>query len=936
MSEHLLPAEPVGPVDLTDTLIVVPTRQAGRCLRETLATVCAQRGSTLLSADTVTPSVLLRMEVDATHEASQTAVAAVWARVLMECPEEVLSTSFPPPSGGRREYHWALRTGEMLQQTRQTLGDGGYTISDVIDTLGENLPEPDRWKTMLRLETLYLDELSVLSLEDPCSLKIRSAQAPALSPEIKRIVVAAVPDPSLLALHALGELSKEREVEILVHAPVDDADSFDKWGRPIPEKWRNKPIGIPNPQQRILLCASPASQSRRVIAEIASIQGDIGPADVAIGAPDRSVIPYLEEGLSEAGVQVYDPSEQEMRKHRLYHLVERYTDLLLSRSYAALRDFVRHPDVLLWMENGVRLQQGGEKLDGKTLLEGLDKFQNDYLPQRLDDVISKAPEGCEWSDALISLDEYLRERSAQSLDEGLRVFLQDVYAEKRLKQGVRKDVEFQAVAEILDGVLRELRNDQLSGPYGSHALDPAQMTSLLMRRLRMESYHAERTDAVLDIEGWLELPWNDAQVLIVTGMNEGMVPDGRLSDAVLPDSLRNQLGLRDDESRLARDAFLMTTLVESRRCDGRTFFLLGKTSATGDPLKPSRLLFRCPDEELVERAELLFREAREVRPNVASSASFALDPSPMDERSRERLARRKLSVTAFRDYLVCPFRFYLKHVLEMSSLSDDKVGMDELDFGNMMHSVLEEMGRTGIWKCTDESRLRGFFNDELDKWMIARMGKVRPLPVEVALDAARQRLGAFAVEQVALVQEGWEIIHTEQKVEIELNGMVVGGKIDRVDRHAGSGAIRVLDYKTSDRAKTPFEAHITSPGREKREFALMEVQGRKKRWVDLQLPLYHHIVRVAGLVKGNVQVGYINLPKAVGDTAVDVWDGLSEDLLASALECSRGVIDGIRNGVFWPPAERVAWDDYEDVLLGDPLATVAPTGMVGMVGMVDG
>ena len=947
--KYLLPERPTGPVDLSDTLIVVPTRQAGRCLRESLAANCAAGGNTLLSVRAVTPSVLLRMDADTAREASQTLVAAAWASVLLECPDETLSTFFPAPAGGR-DFLWALRTGEMLQQTRHTLSDGCYMISDAA-LLGQELPEPERWDAMARLEALYLEALSELSLEDPLELKIRLARNPTVPAMVTRIVVAAVPDPTPLAIRALTVLAESIDVEILVHAPSEEEDNFDEWGRPRISAWKDKEIAVHDPGRNILLCASPRSQSRRVIAEIAEMQDTIGPSDVAVGVPDRALMPYLEADLAEAGLPAYDPSDRQVHEHRLFHLVELYMDLLQGRSYQALRSFVRHPDVLLWMERKFAMDQAahgdgppterGERdgkltegsplwaghpagpLDGASLLAGLDKFQNEHLPMRLDDVISKAREGNRWSDAMAALDKYLKELSRQSIEVGVREFLQDVYEDRRLKPGLHEDASFVAVAEKLDSVLRELRSENLPGLNG----DRGRAVNLFMRRLRMESFHSDRTDAVVDLEGWLELPWNDASVLLVTGMNEGMVPDGRLSDAVLPDSLRRQLGLRHDESRLARDAFLMTTLTASRERGGRACFLLGKTSAAGDPLKPSRLLFRCPDDGLVERAALLFREVPEIRPNVASSVSFLLDPAPRDERAKKRLARARLSVTAFRDYLACPFRFYLNHVLEMSSLSDDKVGMDERDFGTMVHAVLEEMGVTGIWQCGDESRLRAFFNDELDKWVNANFGDARPLPVEVALDAARQRLGQFASTQVALFEEGWEILHTEQRVEAEFCGMLLRGTIDRVDRHVESGAVRVLDYKTSDKAKSPVAAHLSSAGREEREFALTEMGGRPKRWIDLQLPLYHYMTRAAGLASGNISIGYVNLPKAVGDTGLYVWEGFSEDLLEKALACGRGVVEGIRNQVFWPPAERVMWDEYESVLLGDPMATVDPKGV---------
>ena len=62
--------------------------------------------------------------------------------------------------------------------------------------------------------------------------------------------------------------------------------------------------------------------------------------------------------------------------------------------------------------------------------------------------------------------------------------------------------------------------------------------AVLSELLAAQTYVSRREDAALDLEGWLELPWHPASSLVVTGMNEGAVPDGRVDDPFLPDSLR--------------------------------------------------------------------------------------------------------------------------------------------------------------------------------------------------------------------------------------------------------------------------------------------------------------------------------------------------------------------------------------------------------------
>jgi hypothetical protein len=78
------------------------------------------------------------------------------------------------------------------------------------------------------------------------------------------------------------------------------ADCFDGWGRPLPEKWRERRIDVPDPDANIILSGSSWSQSQKVLELMAQEAGRFGPADVSLGVPDSEVIPFLETDLAEA------------------------------------------------------------------------------------------------------------------------------------------------------------------------------------------------------------------------------------------------------------------------------------------------------------------------------------------------------------------------------------------------------------------------------------------------------------------------------------------------------------------------------------------------------------------------------------------------------------------------------------------------------------
>lgn len=920
--DYLLPAVPDGVVDLSSTLTVVPTRQAGRRLAEALVQRCADHDSALLSSSIVTPAFLLQPEQPEPDEASNLDVKLAWCRVLIDASPHEYEGLFPRRFS-TEDFDWAARAGNMIQGLRHSLADGAYCIRDVIDQCNSELQEPERWETLAHLESLYTGILGEMGLQDPILRRIESAGHRELSPDIEKIVVAAVPDPTLLVFRALDRLASRVEINILVHAPSDLAHCFDEWGRPTADPWCENEIPIPEADENIILAGSPADQGHAVLEQMAAAVGRFAPGQVALGVPDDTVTGFLETALSDAGLRAFDPSDRRVSDHPVYRLLEGYAMLISDGSYDALRRLLRHPDVL----ECLRAKSVGESentYSAYRLLEELDKFQNAYLPTSFADVCCHLQESAPGKyeilgKAIAFLQSHVTAFRCGNVDTSLREFLKDIYAARQLDSQVLLDVEFEAVASKVDAILREL--EEVPSPLMTD--DKEQALRLFMQRLEEEVYHRAREESVVDLEGWLELQWNDAPLLIVTGMNEGMVPDGRVSDVFLPDSLRQRLALRDDRQRLARDSYLMRTYVESRRRNGRVCFIAGKTTQTGDPLKPSRLLFRCGDADLIRRAEHLFDPIDSKRSNVPWTVSFKLKPDIPPDLQVGAADIDRLSATAFREYLVCPFRFYLKRVLRMEAIDDEKPGMDALDFGTMVHDALRRMAQSEVWKSKEEETIRDFLCDAAEGWVCTRYGKSHGVPIMIALDSARQRLAAAARVQARLTNAGWQIVDVEQALERDIGGILLTGTIDRIDRHDETGAIRIIDYKTSDRRNAPETAHLAAATPTAPAYAIANVAGKDKRWTDLQLPLYCYLYDTAG-AGADVELAYFNLPKAVGDSGVESWERFGKSLYASAVSCARAIVERVRSGDFWPPAERPPYDDFEALFPGPAEECLTP------------
>ena len=144
---------------------------------------------------------------------------------------------------------------------------------------------------------------------------------------------------------------------------------------------------------------------------------------------------------------------------------------------------------------------------------------------------------------------------------------------------------------------------------------PDEAFEMLAESVRSARVSAERGDTVLDLQGWLEISYDPADHLILAGMHEECVPEGSADDVFLPDSLRDQLGLRDMRARFARDAFILHTALQSRAEHGRVDAVVSRFNNAGEARKPSRLLMKQTGQELAALVSHLFNESPSDAPN---------------------------------------------------------------------------------------------------------------------------------------------------------------------------------------------------------------------------------------------------------------------------------------------------------------------------------
>jgi ATP-dependent helicase/nuclease subunit B len=395
--------------------------------------------------------------------------------------------------------------------------------------------------------------------------------------------------------------------------------------------------------------------------------------------------------------------------------------------------------------------------------------------------------------------------------------------------------------------------------------------------------------------------------------------------AFLPDSKRKALGLLDNAARAARDAYLLTCLrnvrpAENFRCS------FSKVSADGSPTLPSSLLLRCPETDLPARVLGMFRptDGGGIRPRRESGWLWQL-PDAL-----RKSGISKISPTGFKEYLACPFRFYFKRVLYLEEFDPRAREMDAARFGSLIHKAVEHFAKSTPDE-SDAGKIEASVFASLEAEAVRLFGPQPSAAVRVQLEAARVRLRAFARVQAASFADGWRIIDAERKISadgdapLRIGGLALSAQIDRIEEHPDLG-LRIVDYKTYATPKKPGQTHLGPPGANRfLPETAVSVEGKDRRWVDLQLPLYRHIAE--HLFPGRpVRTAYFILPADPSQTGIAEFE-MSEEVFASAIHCAGAIADLVCRGVFWPPQPPPgSWDDpFAPLFLnGTPEAGIAP------------
>ena len=944
-----------GRGDLRRVLVVLPGRRAGRVLLRDL----------LAAAETLQERGLVPPRIT-TPAAMGSVVLGRACGIAFAEPEDALLSAVTTVAGAtpeqRRQLAGDLFADEasvdepLLSLARRVLslehelafhGRQPAEAAAILREIGRE-EEAAAWEVVADLASRRRRLLAASGLHDPAI-----AMPPASDGEPAAADRRVDPDrlPAVILLVGLVELSAAARAAITAAAAAGTRvmaiargvkpSDLDPLGCLMAAAWAEVDPGVRDAELRV--GEGLGEQAALAVAAVAELAGDAAADEVVLGVLDPALERSLTSAASAAGGSVHIAGGRPLRQQSAWRLLDTLVRWLEAPRARDLADLLRLPRFEsladAWPRWRARVGGDGESAaaapagpgpggeapveppPGRRRITALfDGFVHDRVPDRLEALDHGPRDGSGRDRARLAA----ARRAVDVVSTLLAPFrgprrplsvwsreLCTLLAELNLDRttaGAASPQEEEAwsmLARVADGFTTV-------PPELDPVLEGAEAIRLLLDATGSRPLPERPANDAVDAMGLLELPLESAPNIVLLGVHDGAIPGRGLRDPLLPESLRQQLGLPGDRERLGRDAYLLTAAIRGRR---QVRVIAGRRGVGDDPLVPCRLLL----PRTGDGASLAARLQRLVDPDRVDPAPVLPPPGRADPDAfgvpvLEGLpAPQSMSVTAFKDFLECPYRFALRHLLKLDAVEEDPRELTPAAFGTVLHATLDAFARDAAAAAlVDPEAIAAAMRSHLDRIVRRWFGSRPRSAVRLQVDRMRQRLEAWAGIEAAWRAEGWRTVATEHSLEgasLAVPGqspMPIRGTIDRIDHHRATGRWRIIDYKTGDAAKDPAVAHHGS---------LRIPPADAVVWKDLQLPLYRHLLEGMSIrpdlpaVTGDVAVGYVVLPRSVAEVG---WRPASWEPahLESALERAREIVREVRGGRFEPAMRTPRFDPW--------------------------
>jgi hypothetical protein len=322
----------------------------------------------------------------------------------------------------------------------------------------------------------------------------------------------------------------------------------------------------------------------------------------------------------------------------------------------------------------------------------------------------------------------------------------------------------------------------------------------------------------LQVMGVLETRNLDFKNVFILSLNEGALPSGGGKGSYIPYNIRRAYQLPTVEHQDSIYAYLFYRVLQ--RAENVFLFYNSETDVLGQG-EMSRYLQQILYESGLKTERNVLHNSIQPYPvkPIAISKDRAILES-LNKLNEGNVYFKGISPSALNSYIECRLKFYFQYVAKIKEPNEVEEDIDARVMGNFLHNVMELFYKRVIEKKNSKEVVIGDFEnveDSVDAIIEKVFISEYNLDPNKRVEFEGQRLVVKeVVKRFALQILKKDKAHTPFVIEaIEQGGMlyrvkidqspgyvVIGGKIDRVDRKGD--LVRIIDYKTG-KDKLDFE-----------------------------------------------------------------------------------------------------------------------------------
>lgn len=292
----------------------------------------------------------------------------------------------------------------------------------------------------------------------------------------------------------------------------------------------------------------------------------------------------------------------------------------------------------------------------------------------------------------------------------------------------------------------------------------------------------------LQVLGLLETRNLSFDRVFVLDVSDDVIPGARSSEMLLPQGLRENLGLETYRDRERLVEYYFQLLVNGAK-EVHLFF------TENDKKERSRFIQKLLWQR--ERQGGNGENIRHIRYGIHLAASSP-EVIPKNAEVMEYLKRFEYTATSLDTYLKCPLKFYYRHVLDLKEKDEVAEEIDALDVGNLVHRALGQFFKPLVGKNVrkedlDEARLERAVEEVFEKAYGANLKGSAYLVKRQVTEQLWQFIQKYQLP--LLTAQPIEILGVEQDVSVVKDEYVFSGRIDRIERRGDEAYI--IDYKIS-------------------------------------------------------------------------------------------------------------------------------------------